>query len=258
MAVGCRSMFCLLHLISPTFLISLLSTNMSGLQCLASENIWFDKPLYDEAEKCFYEGANGPPSQVGQAGTQTWTHGCKTQEEEQSCFVFSSVDLVWCLSTWSFLRLIRFSDKPISKFSSRLLLPSFEVPLLSCQTPPPLMPPCQSLACKATVTSSPALCSCVHESEAARFRSGTSYREGSGGLAAASAPLTVKGSGEFPNEPWKQSLKGLIGQNTEAICLHLPLVVSRRGCMFPVCVALLLPNNTSKKWNMFLHKQRPG
>ncbi|XP_033959572.1 eukaryotic translation elongation factor 1 delta a (guanine nucleotide exchange protein) isoform X2 [Pseudochaenichthys georgianus] len=39
------------------------NTNMSGLQCLASENIWFDKPLYDEAEKCFYEGANGPPSQ---------------------------------------------------------------------------------------------------------------------------------------------------------------------------------------------------
>ncbi|XP_033993098.1 eukaryotic translation elongation factor 1 delta a (guanine nucleotide exchange protein) isoform X1 [Trematomus bernacchii] len=37
---------------------------MSGLQCLASENIWFDKPLYDEAEKCFYEGANGPPSQA--------------------------------------------------------------------------------------------------------------------------------------------------------------------------------------------------
>ncbi|XP_010782293.1 eukaryotic translation elongation factor 1 delta a (guanine nucleotide exchange protein) isoform X2 [Notothenia coriiceps] len=38
------------------------NTKMSGLQCLASENIWFDKPLYDEAEKCFYEGANGPPS----------------------------------------------------------------------------------------------------------------------------------------------------------------------------------------------------
>ncbi|XP_034559910.1 eukaryotic translation elongation factor 1 delta a (guanine nucleotide exchange protein) isoform X1 [Notolabrus celidotus] len=33
---------------------------MSGLQCLASENIWFDKQRYDEAEKCFYEGANGP------------------------------------------------------------------------------------------------------------------------------------------------------------------------------------------------------
>ncbi|KAM4604979.1 eukaryotic translation elongation factor 1 delta a (guanine nucleotide exchange protein) isoform 1-T1 [Polymixia lowei] len=36
---------------------------MSGLQCLASENIWFDKPRYDEAEKRFYEGANGPAQQ---------------------------------------------------------------------------------------------------------------------------------------------------------------------------------------------------
>ncbi|XP_032386622.1 elongation factor 1-delta [Etheostoma spectabile] len=36
---------------------------MSGLQCLASENIWFDKQRYDEAEKCFYEGANGPSTQ---------------------------------------------------------------------------------------------------------------------------------------------------------------------------------------------------
>ncbi|CAN9502946.1 unnamed protein product [Ophioblennius macclurei] len=36
------------------------NTNMSGLQCLASENIWFDKTRYDEAEKRFYEGANGP------------------------------------------------------------------------------------------------------------------------------------------------------------------------------------------------------
>lgn len=33
---------------------------MSGLQCLATENIWFDKHRYDEAEKHFYEGANGP------------------------------------------------------------------------------------------------------------------------------------------------------------------------------------------------------
>ncbi|XP_062337019.1 eukaryotic translation elongation factor 1 delta a (guanine nucleotide exchange protein) isoform X5 [Osmerus eperlanus] len=36
---------------------------MSGLQCLAQENIWFDKPHYDEAEKRFYEGANGPSHQ---------------------------------------------------------------------------------------------------------------------------------------------------------------------------------------------------
>ncbi|XP_056148745.1 eukaryotic translation elongation factor 1 delta a (guanine nucleotide exchange protein) isoform X2 [Lampris incognitus] len=33
---------------------------MSGLQCLAAENIWFDKHRYDEAEKRFYEGPNGP------------------------------------------------------------------------------------------------------------------------------------------------------------------------------------------------------
>uniref|UniRef100_A0A3B4UTJ6 Eukaryotic translation elongation factor 1 delta a (guanine nucleotide exchange protein) n=1 Tax=Seriola dumerili TaxID=41447 RepID=A0A3B4UTJ6_SERDU len=39
------------------------STNMSGLQCLATENIWFDKHRYDEAEKCFYEGVNGPSTQ---------------------------------------------------------------------------------------------------------------------------------------------------------------------------------------------------
>ncbi|XP_046884402.1 eukaryotic translation elongation factor 1 delta a (guanine nucleotide exchange protein) isoform X2 [Hypomesus transpacificus] len=37
--------------------------NMSGLQCLAQENIWFDKPHYDEAEKRFYEGTNGPSHQ---------------------------------------------------------------------------------------------------------------------------------------------------------------------------------------------------
>ncbi|AWP03876.1 putative elongation factor 1-delta-like isoform 2 [Scophthalmus maximus] len=36
---------------------------MSGLQCLAAENIWFDKQRYDEAETRFYEGANGPATQ---------------------------------------------------------------------------------------------------------------------------------------------------------------------------------------------------
>ncbi|KAE8290767.1 Elongation factor 1-delta [Larimichthys crocea] len=44
-------------------------TNMSGLQCLASENIWFDKQRYDEAEKRFYEGANGPSTQQQQVKT---------------------------------------------------------------------------------------------------------------------------------------------------------------------------------------------
>ncbi|XP_067329846.1 eukaryotic translation elongation factor 1 delta a (guanine nucleotide exchange protein) isoform X4 [Channa argus] len=33
---------------------------MNGLQCLATEKIWFDKHRYDEAEKYFYEGVNGP------------------------------------------------------------------------------------------------------------------------------------------------------------------------------------------------------
>ncbi|CAL8235981.1 unnamed protein product [Boreogadus saida] len=37
--------------------------NMSGLQCLAAENIWFDKHRYDDAERCFYEGVNSSPAQ---------------------------------------------------------------------------------------------------------------------------------------------------------------------------------------------------
>ncbi|XP_041804244.1 elongation factor 1-delta-like isoform X2 [Chelmon rostratus] len=42
---------------------------MSGLQCLASEKIWFDKHCFDEAEKRFYEGANGPSTQQQQVKT---------------------------------------------------------------------------------------------------------------------------------------------------------------------------------------------
>ncbi|XP_035286076.1 elongation factor 1-delta-like isoform X2 [Anguilla rostrata] len=33
---------------------------MSGVQYLAQERIWFDKSRYDEAERRFYEGVNGP------------------------------------------------------------------------------------------------------------------------------------------------------------------------------------------------------
>lgn len=44
---------------------------MSGLQCLASENIWFDKQRYDEAERRFYEGVNGPSRQQQQVETST-------------------------------------------------------------------------------------------------------------------------------------------------------------------------------------------
>ncbi|XP_061694900.1 eukaryotic translation elongation factor 1 delta a (guanine nucleotide exchange protein) isoform X3 [Syngnathoides biaculeatus] len=32
---------------------------MSGLQCLAAEKVWFDKHRFDEAERKFYEAANG-------------------------------------------------------------------------------------------------------------------------------------------------------------------------------------------------------
>ncbi|XP_011485349.1 elongation factor 1-delta isoform X2 [Oryzias latipes] len=53
------------------------STSMSGLQCLATENIWFDKHRYDEAEKHFYEGANGPVTQHQQ---QSSSSGAGEQE----------------------------------------------------------------------------------------------------------------------------------------------------------------------------------
>ncbi|XP_028986621.1 eukaryotic translation elongation factor 1 delta a (guanine nucleotide exchange protein) isoform X7 [Betta splendens] len=42
---------------------------MSGLQCLASEKVWFDKHRYDEAERRLYEGANGPATQQQQVKT---------------------------------------------------------------------------------------------------------------------------------------------------------------------------------------------
>uniref|UniRef100_A0A3Q1EUE8 Eukaryotic translation elongation factor 1 delta a (guanine nucleotide exchange protein) n=3 Tax=Acanthochromis polyacanthus TaxID=80966 RepID=A0A3Q1EUE8_9TELE len=45
------------------------SATMSGLQCLATENIWFDKQRYDEAERRFYEGVNGPSSPQQQSSS---------------------------------------------------------------------------------------------------------------------------------------------------------------------------------------------
>uniref|UniRef100_A0A3P8PWD6 Eukaryotic translation elongation factor 1 delta a (guanine nucleotide exchange protein) n=1 Tax=Astatotilapia calliptera TaxID=8154 RepID=A0A3P8PWD6_ASTCA len=46
------------------------TTNMSGLICLTTESIWFDKNRYDEAEKRFYEGVNGPATQQQAKGRQ--------------------------------------------------------------------------------------------------------------------------------------------------------------------------------------------
>uniref|UniRef100_A0A3B1JCB2 Eukaryotic translation elongation factor 1 delta a (guanine nucleotide exchange protein) n=1 Tax=Astyanax mexicanus TaxID=7994 RepID=A0A3B1JCB2_ASTMX len=49
---------------------------MSDLQCLAQENIWFDKSRYDEAERRFYEGANGiPQAPQSQNASRSEDHG---------------------------------------------------------------------------------------------------------------------------------------------------------------------------------------
>lgn len=43
---------------------------MTSVNFLAQEKIWFDKPRYDEAERCFYERMNGS-SQVPAQGQVT-------------------------------------------------------------------------------------------------------------------------------------------------------------------------------------------
>ncbi|KAM9323450.1 eukaryotic translation elongation factor 1 delta a (guanine nucleotide exchange protein) isoform 3-T4 [Pholidichthys leucotaenia] len=57
------------------------STNMSELQCLATEKIWFDKHRYDEAEKRFYEGINGPS--VPQQQMKTAQQPAKGQHQKR-------------------------------------------------------------------------------------------------------------------------------------------------------------------------------
>ncbi|XP_077581062.1 elongation factor 1-delta-like isoform X3 [Stigmatopora nigra] len=44
---------------------------MSGIECLGGEKVWFDKPRYDEAERKFYEGANGPAPKQQQSASQS-------------------------------------------------------------------------------------------------------------------------------------------------------------------------------------------
>ncbi|XP_076732882.1 eukaryotic translation elongation factor 1 delta a (guanine nucleotide exchange protein) isoform X5 [Maylandia zebra] len=57
---------------------------MSGLICLTTESIWFDKNRYDEAEKRFYEGVNGPATQQSSshAGDQELVSRMKSLELE--------------------------------------------------------------------------------------------------------------------------------------------------------------------------------
>ncbi|XP_077373135.1 eukaryotic translation elongation factor 1 delta a (guanine nucleotide exchange protein) isoform X2 [Festucalex cinctus] len=47
------------------------NANMSGLECLAAEKVWFDKHRYDEAERKFYEGANGPAPKQQQSSSHS-------------------------------------------------------------------------------------------------------------------------------------------------------------------------------------------
>ncbi|KAM6919581.1 eukaryotic translation elongation factor 1 delta a (guanine nucleotide exchange protein) isoform 1-T2 [Lycodopsis pacificus] len=70
------------------------STKMSGLQCLASENIWFDKRCYDEAEKCFYEGANGPSAQAKSALQQPKGSQLKRRHRNSSSHAGGDQELV--------------------------------------------------------------------------------------------------------------------------------------------------------------------
>ncbi|XP_034410608.1 eukaryotic translation elongation factor 1 delta a (guanine nucleotide exchange protein) isoform X2 [Cyclopterus lumpus] len=67
---------------------------MSGVQCLATENIWFDKRCYDEAEKCFYEGANGPTSQAKTALLQPKVSPQKRRHRNSSSHAGGDQELV--------------------------------------------------------------------------------------------------------------------------------------------------------------------
>ncbi|XP_058482352.1 eukaryotic translation elongation factor 1 delta a (guanine nucleotide exchange protein) isoform X2 [Solea solea] len=57
------------------------NTNMSGLQCLATESVWFEKHHYDEAEKRFYEGVNGPSTP--QQKVKTALHQAKGRQQKR-------------------------------------------------------------------------------------------------------------------------------------------------------------------------------
>ncbi|XP_062259686.1 eukaryotic translation elongation factor 1 delta a (guanine nucleotide exchange protein) isoform X3 [Platichthys flesus] len=67
---------------------------MSGLQCLASENIWFDKQRYDEAETRFYEGANGQRVQVKTAPQPAKGRNQKRQHRNSSSHAGADQELV--------------------------------------------------------------------------------------------------------------------------------------------------------------------
>ncbi|TNN51503.1 Elongation factor 1-delta [Liparis tanakae] len=69
-------------------------TKMSGLQCLASDNVWLDKQRYDEAEKCFYAGANGASSQAKTALVQPKAPAQKRRHRNSSSHAGGDQELV--------------------------------------------------------------------------------------------------------------------------------------------------------------------
>uniref|UniRef100_A0A8C9RAH8 Elongation factor 1-delta n=1 Tax=Scleropages formosus TaxID=113540 RepID=A0A8C9RAH8_SCLFO len=56
---------------SPVKYPTELTSTMSAVQYLAQEKIWFEKPQYDEAERRFYEGVNGPTRAPQETGANT-------------------------------------------------------------------------------------------------------------------------------------------------------------------------------------------
>ncbi|XP_035807419.1 uncharacterized protein LOC111573383 isoform X1 [Amphiprion ocellaris] len=56
---------------SVAFIAPLRDKKMSTVNFLAQEKIWFDKPRYDEAERCFYERMNGSSQTTQDVGANT-------------------------------------------------------------------------------------------------------------------------------------------------------------------------------------------
>ncbi|XP_022076218.2 uncharacterized protein eef1db isoform X1 [Acanthochromis polyacanthus] len=56
---------------SVAFIALLRDNKMSTVDFLAQEKIWFDKPRYDEAERCFYERMNGSSQTTQDVGANT-------------------------------------------------------------------------------------------------------------------------------------------------------------------------------------------
>ncbi|XP_019962014.2 eukaryotic translation elongation factor 1 delta a (guanine nucleotide exchange protein) isoform X1 [Paralichthys olivaceus] len=121
------------------------NTKMSGLQCLASENIWFDKQRYDEAEKRFYEGVNGPSThqQVKTAPQSAKGRQQKRQHRNSSSHAGADQELV---SRMKSLELENQTlHKVVEQMRAAMLKLESRVALLE-KTPAPAAVPCTKAA----------------------------------------------------------------------------------------------------------------